>query len=453
MNVLAADDYEGVMVQFGGQNAVNLAVPLHQEIERRGLSVRILGTSPDAMDVAEDRDRFSALLDRLEIPSPPNSSAYSEEDALRMANEIGYPVLVRPSYVLGGRAMEIVHDDAELRTYMKEAIRVSRKHPVLIDSFLQDAIEIDVDAVSDGKDVLIGGIMEHIEEAGVHSGDSACVIPTQSLSASVVERVRDYTRRIALGLGVVGLMNLQLAVKDDTVYVLEANPRASRTVPFVSKATGIPLAKVAAKVMVGRPLASLGYAERHFDHVAVKEVLLPFNKLPGVDTVLGPEMKSTGEVMGIDYDFGRAYYKALIAADNALPASGNVFISVTGDQHPELVAIARILADLGLSIYGTQGTVETLQEAGIEARLVRKVQEGSPNVIDMMRKGEIQLIVDTPADKASRQDHYQIMRMAVDYGVPYITTLAAAKAAALAIEAIGKSRLTLEPLGHYLGAC
>ena len=349
--------------------------------------------------------------------------------------------------------MEIVHDDAELKTYMKEAIRVSKKHPVLIDSFLQDAIEIDVDAVSDGTDVLIGGIMEHIEEAGVHSGDSACVIPTQSLSASVIDRVRDYTRRIALGLGVVGLMNLQLAVKDDTVYVLEANPRASRTVPFVSKATGIPLAKVAAKVMIGLPLAGLGYEERHFDHVAVKEVLLPFNKLPGVDTVLGPEMKSTGEVMGIDYDFGRAYYKALIAADNALPTSGNVFISVTGDQHRELIAIARILADLGLAIYGTQGTVETLQEAGIEAQLVRKVQEGSPNVIDMMRKGEIQLIVNTPADKASRQDHYQIMRMAVDYGVPYITTLAAAKAAALAIEAIGKSRLTLEPLGHYLGTC
>jgi carbamoyl-phosphate synthase large subunit len=453
MNVLAADDYEGVMVQFGGQNAVNLAVPLQQEIERRALTVRILGTSPDAMDVAEDRDRFSALLDELEIPSPPNSSAYSEQDALRMANEIGYPVLVRPSYVLGGRAMEIVHDDAELKTYMKEAIRVSKKHPVLIDSFLQDAIEIDVDAVSDGTDVLIGGIMEHIEEAGVHSGDSACVIPAQSLSTSVLGRVRDYTRKIALGLGVVGLMNLQLAVKDDTVYVLEANPRASRTVPFVSKATGIPLAKVAAKVMIGRPLASLGYEERSFDHVAVKEVLLPFNKLPGVDTVLGPEMKSTGEVMGIDYDFGRAYYKALIAADNALPSSGNVFISVTGDQHRELIEIARLLSGLGLSIYGTLGTVETLQKAGIEAQLVRKVQEGSPNVIDMMRKGEIQLIVNTPADKASRQDHYQIMRMAVDYGIPYITTLAAAKAAALAIEAIGKSRLTLEPLGHYLGAC
>ena len=451
MNILLSDEYEGVMVQFGGQNAVNLAVPILQAIQARGLSTRILGTSPDAMDMAEDRDRFSAMLDRLEIPSPPNSSAYSEEDALQMANQIGYPVLVRPSYVLGGRAMEIVHDDVELKTYMKEAIRVSRTHPVLIDSFLQDAIELDVDAVSDGVDVLIGGIMEHIEEAGVHSGDSACVIPTQSLSESVIERVRDYTRRIALELGVIGLVNIQLAVKDDTVYVLEANPRASRTVPFVSKATGIPLAKVAARVMLGRPLAGLGYSERTFDHVAVKEVLLPFNKLPGVDTVLGPEMKSTGEVMGIDYDFGRAYYKALIAAENALPTSGNVFISVTSDQADQLIFIARTLVDLGLSIYGTQGTVEVLQKAGIEAHLVRKVQEGSPNVIDMMRRGEIQLIVNTPSDKASRQDHYRIMRMAVDFGVPYITTLAAARAAALAIEANGKNRLTLEPLGHYLG--
>ncbi len=451
MNILLADDYEGVMVQFGGQNAVNLAVPLQRAIEAQGLAVRILGTSPDAMDMAEDRDRFSELLDRLAIPSPPNSSAYSEEDAMRMANEIGYPVLVRPSYVLGGRAMEIVHDDVELGTYMKEAIRVSRTHPVLIDSFLQEAIELDVDAVSDGTDVLIGGIMEHIEEAGVHSGDSACVIPTQSLSDSVIERVRDYTRRIALELGVVGLVNIQLAVKDDTVYVLEANPRASRTVPFVSKATGVPLAKVAARVMIGRPLAELGCEERSFDHVAVKEVLLPFNKLPGVDTVLGPEMKSTGEVMGIDYDFGRAYYKALIAADNALPTSGNVFISVTTDQQAELRFIARTLVELGLSIYGTQGTVEALQDDGIEAHLVRKVQEGSPNVIDMMRRGEIQLIVNTPVDKASRQDHYRIMRMAVDFGVPYITTLAAARAAALAIEAISKSQLTLEPLGHYLG--
>ncbi|ACL17604.1 carbamoyl-phosphate synthase large subunit [Methanosphaerula palustris] len=450
VNILKTDDYFGVMVQFGGQNAVNLALPLLQEIKKLGLPTAILGSSPDAMDIAEDRDRFSELLDALKIPSPPNSSAYSEEAALAMANKIGFPVLVRPSYVLGGRAMEIVHDNFELESYMKEAMRVSKSHPVLIDSFLQEAIELDVDAVCDGDEVLIGGIMEHIEEAGVHSGDSACVIPTQSLSDSVLARVREYTKKIAMGLGVVGLVNIQLAVKDDIVYVLEANPRASRTVPFVSKATGIPLAKVAAKVMIGKKLKDLGYKERTFRHVAVKEVLLPFNKLPGVDTVLGPEMKSTGEVMGIDYDFGRAYYKACISADNELPIEGNVFISVSTEQKEEVRRIAAQLRDLGLTLFGTKGTVETLMQAGIEANLVRKVQEGSPNVIDMVRKGEIRLIINTPVDKQSRLDHYQIMRAAVDYGIPYITTLQAARAAALAIDAIKREKITLEPISHYL---
>ena len=351
MNILKSDNYYGVMVQFGGQNSVNLAVPIEKEIKRLKLATKILGTSPDAMDIAEDRDRFSLLLDKLDIPAPPNSSASSAEEARAKAKKIGYPVLVRPSYVLGGRAMEIVHDETELDTYMKEAVRVSRNHPVLIDSFLQNAIELDVDAVCDGSEVLIGGIMEHIEEAGVHSGDSACVIPTQSLSKSVLSRVRDYTRKIALGLGVVGMVNLQLAVKNDIVYVLEANPRASRTVPFVSKATGIPLAKIAAKTMMGKKLSELGYKERDINHVAVKEVLLPFNKLPGVDTVLGPEMKSTGEVMGIDYDFGRAYYKASISADNELPMQGNVFISVSNEQKDEAIAISRKLKGLGLTLY------------------------------------------------------------------------------------------------------
>ncbi len=451
MNILKKDDYYGVMVQFGGQNSVNLAVPLEAEIRRLGLPTKILGTSPDAMDAAEDRDRFSRLLTRLGIPSPANNSAYSEEEAREMAGAIGYPVLVRPSYVLGGRAMELVHDEAELKSYIKEAVRVSRKHPVLIDSFLQSAVEIDVDAVCDGTDVLIGGIMEHIEWAGVHSGDSACVIPPQSLSPSVVARVRDYTKKIALGLGVVGLINIQYAVQDDVVYVLEANPRASRTVPFVAKATGIALAKLAAKVMVGRKLADMGVNEREIEYVAVKEVLLPFNKLPGVDTVLGPEMKSTGEVMGIDYDFGRAYYKACTAADNTLPTTGNVFISVPDEQKEELLPVARKLRQLGLSLYGTSGTVDFLTQNGVEANLVRKVQEGSPNVIDAMRSGGIRLIINTPADKASRQDHIQIMRAAVDYGIPYITTLQAARAAAMAIDAIKREEVTLEPLGHYHG--
>ena len=266
---------------------------------------------------------------------------------------------------------------------------------------------------------------------------------------SILERVRDYTRRMALELGVVGLVNIQLAIKDDVVYVLEANPRASRTVPFVSKATGLPLAKIAAKVMIGKKLKDLGFSERPICHVAVKEVLLPFNKLPGVDTVLGPEMKSTGEVMGIDYDFGRAYYKASVSADNELPLEGNIFISVSSDQKDEVIDIARRLKNLGLSLYGTSGTVDYLTQAGIEAHLVRKVQEGSPNVIDMLRNGEIRLIVNTPIDKQSRQDHYQIMRVAVDYGVPYITTVQAARAAALAIEAIKKSKITIEPISHY----
>jgi carbamoyl-phosphate synthase large subunit len=451
MNILKSDNYYGVMVQFGGQNSVNLAVPIEKEIKRLKLATKILGTSPDSMDIAEDRDRFSLLLDKLDIPSPPNSSAFSTEEARTKAKKIGYPVLVRPSYVLGGRAMEIVHDETELDTYMKEAVRVSRNHPVLIDSFLQNAIELDVDAVCDGNEVLIGGIMEHIEEAGVHSGDSACVIPTQSLSKSVISRVRDYTRKIALGLGVVGMVNLQLAIKNDIVYVLEANPRASRTVPFVSKATGIPLAKIAAKTMMGKKLSELGYKERDIKHVAVKEVLLPFNKLPGVDTVLGPEMKSTGEVMGIDYDFGRAYYKASISADNELPMEGNVFISVSNEQKDEAIAISRKLKGLGLTLYGTSGTVEYLTQAGIEANLVRKVQEGSPNVIDLLRRGEIRLIINTPKGKQSRQDHYQIMRAAVDYAVPYITTLQAAKAAAHAIDAMKREKITLEPISHYIG--
>ena len=451
MNILKKDDYYGVMVQFGGQNSVNLAVPLDAEIKRLGLATKILGTSPDAMDAAEDRDRFSRLLIRLGIPSPANSSAYSEEEAREMARAIGYPVLVRPSYVLGGRAMELVHDETELESYIKEAVRVSRKHPVLIDSFLQNAVEIDVDAVCDGTDVLIGGIMEHIEWAGVHSGDSACVIPPQSLTPSVIARVRDYTKKIALGLEVVGLINIQYAVRNDVVYVLEANPRASRTVPFVAKATGIALAKIAAKVMVGRKLADMGVTEPEIEHVAVKEVLLPFNKLPGVDTVLGPEMKSTGEVMGIDYDFGRAYYKACTAAENTLPTTGNVFISVTDEQKEELLPVARKLRELGLSLYGTSGTVDFLTQNGVEANLVRKVQEGSPNVIDAMRSGSIRLIINTPADKASRQDHIQIMRAAVDYGIPYITTLQAARAAAMAIDAIQREEITIEPLGHYHG--
>lgn len=454
MNILRSDDYTGVMVQFGGQNSVNLAASIEEKIGELDLSTCILGTSPAAMDLAEDRDRFSKLLEKLEIPSPANSSAYSESEAMEVAKEIGYPLLVRPSYVLGGRAMELVHDDIELQNYIKEAVKVSRRHPVLIDSFLQNAIEIDVDAVCDGEDVLIGGIMEHIEEAGVHSGDSACVIPPQSRSVKdVIGTIRDYTRKLALGIGVVGLINIQYAVKDGVVYVLEANPRASRTVPFVSKATGLSLAKIAARVMTGGRLKDYGYTEKELSHVSVKEVLLPFNKLPGVDIVLGPEMKSTGEVMGIDYDFGRAFYKACVAAENQLPLEGKVFIS-TGDEYKkDIVPVAKTLSSLGLAIVGTKGTVETLRENGIDAALVRKVQEGSPNVIDIMRRNEVNLIINTPSGKYSRQDHMQIMRSALDYGIPYITTIQAAKAAAMAIESMKNGDITIEPLSHYHEEC
>lgn len=449
VNILRSDAYSGVMVQFGGQNSVNLAMPLEKAIGDYGLSTRILGTAPNAMDLAEDRDRFSQLLIELDIPSPANSSAYSEGEAMRIAERIGFPLLVRPSYVLGGRAMELVHDEVELQTYIKEAVRVSREHPVLIDSFLQNAIEIDVDAVCDGEDVLIGGIMEHIEEAGVHSGDSACVIPPQSLGPAIIDTVREYTKKLALGIGVVGLINIQYAVKDGVVYVLEANPRASRTVPFVSKATGMPLAKIAAKTMLGMKIRDLGVSEPKISHVAVKEVLLPFNKLPGVDIVLGPEMKSTGEVMGIDYDFGRAFYKASISADNEIPLEGDVFISV-GDAHKEdVVEIARQLRDQGLTIYGTEGTVERLEEEGIAANLVRKVQEGSPNVIDLMRRGELSLIINAPSGKYSRMDHMKIMRAALDYNIPYITTMQAAYAATQAMVSLKKDQITIEPLSHY----
>ncbi len=450
-NILKSDNYAGVMVQFGGQNSVNLALPLERAVKSGNLNTKIFGTSPDAMDMAEDRDRFSQLLEELEIPSPANGSAYSEEEAFAIAEKIGFPLLVRPSYVLGGRAMELVHDEVELQTYIREAVRVSRQHPVLLDSFLQNAIEIDVDAVCDGTDVLIGGIMEHIEEAGVHSGDSACVIPSQSLTADVIETVREYTKSLALGIGVVGLINIQFAVKDEVVYILEANPRASRTVPFVSKATGMPLAKIAATVMFGRKLADLGYTEPEMSHVAVKEVLLPFNKLPGVDTVLGPEMKSTGEVMGIDYDFGRAYYKACLSADNELPLEGNVFISVGTEDKEGILPAAQNLHELGLKIFGTTGTVAFLESHGIPASLVRKVQEGSPpNIIDVMRRGgDLRLIINAPSGKYSRQDHVRIMRAALDYNIPYITTIQAANAAAQAIRSLKKDSITIEPLSHY----
>ncbi len=450
MNIIEKERYYGVMVQFGGQTAVNLALPLEREIKRRGLNTLILGTSPDSIDMAEDRERFNDLMTRLDIPQPKAGIAYSAKEAKAVASKIGYPVLVRPSYVLGGRAMEIVLDETGLDVYMREAVRVSREHPVLIDDFLQNAIEIDVDAVCDGKDVLIGAIMEHIEEAGIHSGDSACVIPTQTLSHEVLDTVRRYVREIALGLGVVGIVNLQMAYKDGEVYVLEANPRSSRTIPFVSKSVGLPLAKIAASVMAGRTLEELGTTEEPvLPYVSVKEVLLPFDKLPGADVLLGPEMRSTGEVMGIDYNMGLAFFKAEISAENTLPLDGIVFISVRDEDKERIAEDALKLARSGLSIIATDGTAEFLRSRNIPVEQVKKIYNGSPNVLDYMRNGQVKLIINTPTTKQSVKDGFEIRRNAVDYDVPYITTVQAAKAAAEAIVRAKLGEITIKSLDEY----
>ncbi|MDW7732929.1 MAG: carbamoyl-phosphate synthase large subunit [Methanolobus sp.] len=453
MNVIERENPDGVLVQFGGQTSVNLALPLEKELKRRSdLKTVILGTSPADIDVAEDREKFNHMMSKLGINQPDAGYATSQEQAIEIANRIGYPVLVRPSYVLGGRAMEIVYDQTDLERYMREAVKVSPEHPILIDDFLEGAVEIDVDAVCDGKDVLIGAIMEHIEEAGVHSGDSACVIPPQSLSEEVLEIVRDYTRKIALALNVKGLVNIQMAKKGDKIYVLEANPRSSRTIPFVSKAVGLPLAKIAARVIMGESLADLGYAsanEPKVRHVSVKEVLLPFDKLPGADPILGPEMKSTGEVMGVDSDFGRAFFKAQLSADNLLPLTGKVFLSVRDEDQKQLVDVAQKLVDCGIELLGTKGTADHLAEKGIEMGIVKKVHDGSPNVIDMMRRYEVALVINTPEDKKAREDSSKIRRAAVDFKVPYITTIQAAIAASNAIVAMKKGEGTVKSINEY----
>jgi carbamoyl-phosphate synthase large subunit len=450
MNIIEKEQPYGVLVQFGGQTAINLAIPLEKEIARRGLQTRILGTSPDSIDLAEDRERFNSLMNRLNIPQPNAGIAFSPDEAKVVAARIGYPVLVRPSYVLGGRAMEIVYDEAGLEVYMREAVRVSREHPVLIDDFLQDAVEIDVDAVCDGKDVLIGAIMEHIEEAGIHSGDSACMIPPQTLPGVVLEVVRDYVRKIALGLNVVGIVNLQMAYKDGTVYVLEANPRSSRTIPFVSKAVGLPLAKIAANVMIGKSLAEQGYTrEPKTPYVSVKEVLLPFDKLPGADVLLGPEMRSTGEVMGIDYNLGLAFFKAEQSADNSLPLQGMVFVSVKDEDKVAVAVAARKLYDAGLSIIATDSTAEYLRRSGLPVVRVNKIFNGSPNILDYVKIGEVKLIINTPTTKQSVKDGVQIRRAAVDYHIPYITTIQAAQAAADAILKAKNNQITIKALDEY----
>ncbi len=445
MNIYDNEKPEGVIVQFGGQTPLNIA----KDLEESG--AKILGTSVDSIDFAEDRERFSKLLEELGIPQPEHGIAYSVEEAKEIAKRIGYPVLVRPSYVLGGRAMEIVYDENELERYVREAVEVSPEKPILIDKFLEDAIEAEVDALCDGEEVVIGGILEHIEEAGVHSGDSACVIPPISLSEDVINKIIDYTRKIALSLKVVGLINIQFAIKDNVVYVLEANPRASRTVPFISKATGLPLAKIAAKLMMGKKLRELGVKERlNLKHVAVKEAVFPFQKLPGVDPVLGPEMKSTGEVMGIDYDFGLAYYKAQLGAGMRLPLEGTAFISVKDkDKNEKIVWVAKKLKELGFRVIATRGTAEFLKRNGVDVEVVNKISEGRPNILDEIINGKVHLIINTPKGKRGRDEGYLIRRMAVDYNIPYITTLAGAIAAVKGIEAVKKKKMTIKSIQEY----
>ena len=451
VNIVETENIDDVMTQFGGQTSVNLAVPLAEEFERKGLDAQVVGTSPDSMDLAEDRDRFNALMDEMGVRQPEGGTGRSEEEALELAEEIGYPVLVRPSYVLGGRAMEVVWDELELREYMEEAVRVSPDHPILIDNFLADAVELDIDAVSDGENVLIGGIMEHIEAAGVHSGDSACVLPPQNVKEEVLDEARDYVRRIARTLDVRGLLNVQMAVQDGDVYVLEANPRSSRTIPFVSKAVGIPLAKVAAEVMMGHPLDELGYEDEPYgDHVSVKEVVLPFDRLEDVSPTLSPEMKSTGEVMGVDYGFGRAFYKAELAAGNELPKEGTVFVSVRDKDKEDVVPVARGFEEMGYNLVATGGTQEHLAEHGIDAEYVEKVHEASPNVVDLMKRDEVDLIINTPDEKRAREDGADIRRAAVDRNVPYITTIRAAEAAVDALESARNEELVVKSINDHL---
>jgi carbamoyl-phosphate synthase large subunit len=420
---------EGVIVQYGGQTPLKLA----RALEANG--VPIIGTSPDAIDRAEDRERFQRLVHELKLTQPPNTTARSETEAVAQAANIGYPLVVRPSYVLGGRAMEIVYEESELNRYMHHAVRVSNESPVLLDRFLDDAIEVDIDAICDGQDVLIGGIMEHIEQAGVHSGDSACSLPPYTLSEALQDRMRDQMARMARSLGVVGLMNAQFAIKGHDIYILEVNPRASRTVPFVSKAIGVPLAKVAARCMVGRSLADQGLSrERKPKHYFVKEAVFPFIKFPGVDTVLGPEMKSTGEVMGVGESFGEAYAKAQEGAGTLLPVKGKAMLSVRTADRTRLVRVARELLDLGFSLYGTRGTAAAVKEAGLPCVPVNKVMEGRPHIVDMIKNGEVSFIVNTTEGAQAIADSAEIRRAALQHKVSYTTTISGAEATCLALK-------------------
>lgn len=444
LNIIEREKPRGVIVQFGGQTPLKLAVPL----ERAG--VKILGTSPESIDRAEDREKFRDVLLKLGLKQAESGIARSEEEAMIIAEKIGYPVMVRPSYVLGGRAMEIVYDRKNLLRYMGEAVKASEEHPVLIDKFLKDAIEVDVDAVSDGEMVIVGGVMEHIEEAGVHSGDSACIIPPFSLSDDIVNELVRQTKLLAKELNVIGLINIQFAIKDNEIYILEVNPRASRTVPFVSKAIGVPLAKLALKCMLGRSLKELGFTEEVIPKFfSAKEAVFPFIKFPGVDTILGPEMKSTGEVMGIDRTPYLAFAKSQISAGNSIPLNGTVFISVKDEDKPLIVDVARLLNSLGFKILCTTGTSNFLKEKGVSNEHVLKVIEGRPNIVDKIKNKEVNLIINTTFGQKEIEDSYLIRRTALENGIPYFTTISSAKIACYAIPELLKVDINVTSLQEY----
>jgi len=448
MSIIDVEKPDGVIVQFGGQTPLNLARKLEQ------LGAPIIGTTPDSIHLAEDRGRFGKFINELNIPIPEHGTGFSFDEVKGVAERIGYPVMVRPSYVLGGRAMEIVFDEADLKTYMERAVEVSPEHPVLVDKFLDDAIEVDVDAVGDGEMIVIAAIMEHIEAAGIHSGDSACIIPTRTLSREILETIRDYTKQIGLALKVKGLMNIQYAVKDNTVYVLEVNPRASRTVPFVSKAVGYPVAKIAARVMAGKTLKEIGFTEEpKVSHYSVKEAVLPFNKFPGCEVTLGPEMRSTGEVMGISPNFGEAYAKSQMSAFVALPKTGGIFISIADKDKKLFLPIAEKFKELGFRLLATTGTAKFLNDHNIKTTSLEKISIGRPNVIDFMINNEVQMVINTSAGVHTTKDEHQLRCESLLRDLPLITTISAARAAAEGIEAVQKSTLTIRALQDYHADC
>ena len=446
MAIVEKEKPNGVIVQFGGQTPLKLAVPL----EKAG--VKIIGTSPDSIACAEDRKRFNSLVKKLKLCQPDSGTATTYSQALRIALRLGFPLLVRPSFVLGGRAMKIVHDEKSFEDAVKKAFVASGEHPVLIDKFIDDATEMDVDAISDGKRVVIGGIMEHIEEAGIHSGDSACSLPPVSIGKRILDEIKRQTKLLALALKVKGLINIQFAIKDGVIYILEVNPRASRTIPFVSKAIGVPLAKLATKVMAGMTLDKLNFTkEVRPGYFSVKEAVFPFLKFPGIDTVLGPEMLSTGEVMGIDDDFGIAFAKSQIAAGNALPMSGNVLFSIKDSDKKRTIEIARQMYEMGFKIVATKGTCLELINNNIPSEFVLKMSEGRPNVVDWIINGKIGLIVNTTTGAQSVGDSFSIRRTALDKQIPYVTTIRAAAAVVKAIRAMKDKKISVKPLQRYYG--